>query len=304
MSQTAIHAIDLQFFSTIVSCGSLSSAARELGISTAAVSKHLALIEQRLGLPLVNRTTRRMSLTVEGEVYLDHARKILADLETMAESLSLAKVKPRGLLRINATLGFGRTHIAPLISRFAKAYPEVEVQLQLSVNLPSVTVDAYDVGIRFGRPPDSRVIAKLLGRNQRVLCASPSYLTKYGVPKQATDLLRHNCIGIRQGAEAYGHWRLETKGDETTVRAHGNLSTNDGEIAVRWALDGHGIVMRAHWDVERHLLSGKLVQVLAHYDTPEADIYAVYPARHHLTARVQVFVEFLTQGLLKNRSAK
>jgi LysR family transcriptional regulator, transcriptional activator for dmlA len=304
MNQSVIHPSDLQFFSTIVSSGSLSAAARELGISTAAVSKHLALIEQRLGLPLVNRTTRRMSLTVEGEVYLEHARRILGDLETMAESLSLAKVKPRGLLRINATLGFGRTHIAPLISRYAKAFPDVEVQLQLSVNLPAVTEDLYDVGIRFGRPPDSRVIAKLLGRNQRVLCASPGYLAKFGVPRLAAELVRHNCIAIRQGAEAYGHWRLEAKGEETNVRAHGNLSTNDGEIAVRWALDGHGIVMRAHWDVERHLLSGKLVQVLPHYRTPEADIYAVYPARHHLTARVHSFIEFLTQGLIKNRAGK
>jgi LysR family transcriptional regulator, transcriptional activator for dmlA len=300
MPTTLIQAADLPFFSTLVSSGSLSAAAREMSVSTAAVSKHLALMEQRLGLALVNRTTRRMSLTVEGEVYLEHARKILGDLEAMSQSLSASKATPRGLLRLNATLGFGRTHIAPIISQFCKKYPEVEVQLQLSVNLPLASEDLYDVGIRFGRPPDSRVIAKLLGRSERILCASPAYLAKHGEPKLPGDLVRHNCIGIRQGAEAYGLWRLSSKGEEKAVKARGNLSTNDGEIAVKWALDGHGIVMRSHWDVERHLKSGRLIQILSAYQTPEADIYAVFPARHQLTARVQLFIATLSEGLTRS----
>ena len=156
----AILAADLGFFSVLASAGSLSAAARELGITTPAVSKHLALMEARLEVPLVNRSTRRMSLTPEGEVYLAHARRILAEIDGMEEVLGVSKAMPRGLLRVNSTLGFGRSHVAPLISRFARKFPEVEVQLQLSVNPPAPTEDLFDVCVRFGAPPDSRLIAR------------------------------------------------------------------------------------------------------------------------------------------------
>ena len=155
----AIQPVELGFFSTLVSCGSLSAAARELGLSTAAVSKRLTQMEARLGLALVVRTTRRMSLTPEGETYLEHARRILAEIDDMERLLGGAKGTPQGLLRVNATLGFGRSHVAPVISRFVKKHPQVQVQLQLSVNPPALTEDAFDVCIRFGAPPDTRVIA-------------------------------------------------------------------------------------------------------------------------------------------------
>jgi DNA-binding transcriptional LysR family regulator len=184
-----------------------------------------------------------------------------------------------------------------LISRFVRKYPDVDVQLQLSVVPPAVTADAWDVCIRFGRPPDARVIAKQLAPNRRLLCASPSYLAVHGTPKVPSDLLRHNCIGIRQGDEAYGVWRLSTNrgrhAGAESIRINGNLTTNDGEIAVNWALDGHGILMRASWDIDRHLRSGRLVHVLPHYHTPNADIYAVYPQRHQRTPRVRALLEFL-----------
>jgi DNA-binding transcriptional LysR family regulator len=199
--------------------------------------------------------------------------------------LTNSKGVPKGQLRVNATLGFGRLHIAPAISRCA-AYPEVDVQLQLSVDPPSLADDQFDVCIRFGAPADTRVIAKRLAANRRLLCASPKYLEQHGEPKSPADLARHNCICIRQGDEAYGVWRLFTgreagRGGDA-VRVRGNLTTNDGEIAVNWALDGHGILMRAEWDIERYLQSGRLVQVLPSYKTPDADIYAVYPQRHQL----------------------
>lgn len=291
-----IQPADLGFFSTLASAGSLSAAARELGITTPAVSKHLALMESRLGIPLVIRTTRRMSLTQEGELYLEHARRILAEIDDMGQLLGVSKQMPKGLLRVNATLGFGRSHVAPLISRFVRKHPEVEVQLQLSVNPPPLTEDTFDVCIRFGEPPDSRVVARRLAPNRRLLCAAPSYLAKRGTPKVPNDLTRHNCIGIRQGEEAYGLWRLTNgRGKSATteaVKTRGSLTTNDGEIAVSWALDGHGILMRAEWDIARHLQSGRLVQVLPQYHTPDADIYAVYPQRHQSAARVRAFVDF------------
>jgi LysR family transcriptional activator of dmlA len=208
----------------------------------------------------------------------------------------LAKATPKGLLRVNATLGFGRSHVAPLVSRFVKRHPDVEVQLQLSVNPPPVTDDVFDVCVRFGAPPDSRLVARRLAPNRRLLCAAPSYLSRHGTPKTPQDLARHQCITIRQGDEAYGVWRLAGHGRHAvaqSVKVRGALSTNDGGIAVNWALDGHGILMRAEWDIERHLKSGRLVQVLSQFDTPDADIHAVYPQAHQASRRVRVFVEFL-----------
>ena len=291
-----IQPADLGFFSALASAGSLSAAARELGVTTPAVSKHLAQMETRLGVALVNRTTRRMSLTPEGELYLAHARRILGEIQDMAQQLGVSRSTPTGLLRVNATLGFGRGHVAPLLSRFVRQYPQVEVQLQLSVNPPPLTEDAFDVCIRFGEPPDARVLARHLAPNRRLLCAAPAYLARHGTPRVPADLAQHNCIGIRQGEEAYGVWRLSNgRGRNVsieTVKTRGNLTTNDGEIAVSWALDGHGILMRAEWDIERHLRSGQLVQVLPQYFTPDADIYAVYPQQHQLAARVRAFVDF------------
>jgi LysR family transcriptional activator of dmlA len=295
---------DLAHFSAIAAAGSLTAAARELHLSTAAVSKRLAALERRLGVTLVRRTTRRMSLTPEGELYLQNARRILADLQDLDQLVSGDRGTPAGLLRVNATLGFGRSRVAPVLSRFVRKYPRVEVQLQLSVNPPALTEDAYDVCIRFGEPPDARVIARRIAHNRRLLAASPAYLARRGTPKLPQDLLRHDCIGIRQGDEAYGLWRLTgPRADRTTVaiRTRGTLTTNDGEIAVNWALDGHGIVMRAEWDIARYLKSGRLVQVLADYRTPAADIHAVYPQHHQASLRVRAFVDFIaaafaTQG--------
>jgi DNA-binding transcriptional LysR family regulator len=297
---SGIQAAELAFFVSVGTCGSLSGAARELGISTAAVSKRLSQMEARLGVPLVNRTTRRMSLTPDGDVLFEHARRILGEIADLDQLLGAAKGQPKGLLRVNATLGFGRLHIAPAISQYVLRYPEVDVQLQLSVNPPSLTEDQFDVCIRFGEPGDTRVIAKKLASNRRLLCASPKYLAARGEPAAPADLVRHNCICIRQGDEAYGTWRLHRDrdggGPGEAVKVRGNLTTNDGEIAVNWALDGHGILLRAEWDIERYLDSGRLVQVLPQYRTPDADIYAVYPQHQHQSARIRTLVAYLAQA--------
>ena len=308
MTTMKIQPGDIGFFSALASAGSLSAAARELGVTTPAVSKRLGQMETRLGIALVNRSTRRMSLTPEGQLYLDHARRILAEIGEMEEELGAAIASPRGLLRVNATLGFGRLHIAPLISRFVREHPQVDVQLQLSVNPPPLTEDAFDVCIRFGAPPDARVIARRLAPNRRLLCAAPAYLERRGTPRVPADLARHDCIGIRQGDQAYGVWRLSRRqGRRTiveTVRTRGNLATNDGGIAVGWALDGHGILMRAEWDIARYLASGELVQVLGDYETPDADIHAVWRSGQRTATRVRVFVDFLTRALAGARQRR
>jgi LysR family transcriptional activator of dmlA len=294
----SINPADLGFFSTLISSGSLGAAARELGVTTAAVSKHLAQMESRLGLVLVNRTTRRMSLTHEGEIYLEHARRILGEIDDLEHMLWGSTKAPQGLLRVNATLGFGRSHIAPLIAEYVKQFPQVDIQLQLSVNPPAITDDAYDVCFRFGHPPDSRSIARLIAPNKRMLVASPSYIKEHGEPKSPSDLIKHNCIGIRQGDEGYGLWRFssgkgKSKNEFTdSAKVRGNLTTNDGGIAVNWALDGQGIVLRAEWDVAQHLKSGRLIQVMKSFETPDADIYAVYAERHKTSVRVKTLIDF------------
>lgn len=298
---TANQQSDLGFFSLLAAAGSLSAAAREQGLTTSAVSKRLTQMEGRLGVPLLNRTTRRMSLTAEGELYLQNARRILAEIDDVEQLLGGSKSVPSGLLRVNATLGFGRSHITPVISRFVRKYPKVEVRLQLSVDPPPLTEDAFDVCVRFGPPPDARVIARHIAPNRRLLCASPAYLAKHGEPKSPAELAQHNFIGIRQGDEAYGLLRLARgrEGQAESVKVRGNLATNDGEIAVHWALDGHGILLRAEWDIERYLHSGRLVALLPQYHTPNADIYAVYPQRHQVTARVRALVDFLALSLAR-----
>src|SRR5690606_2600983 len=250
------HPSELAFFSVLASSSGLGAAARSLGVTAPAVSKRLAQMEARLGVALVIRTTRRMRLTPEGEIYLDHARRILAEIDEMEQLLVGSETAPKGMLRVNASPGFGRSYIAPLISRFMLKYPDMQFQLQLSVDPPGYSTDAFDVCIRFGEPPDGRIIARRLAANQRMLCASPAYLARHGAPATPKDLEKHQCISIEQGGEAYGVWRLTTVRDGSRktelVRVQGPLSTNDGEVAVSWALDGHGILMRAEWDIARY----------------------------------------------------
>jgi LysR family transcriptional activator of dmlA len=296
MNELPNASIEMAFFSLLFNAGSLSSAARELGISAPAVTRRLKLLEERLGVTLLARTTRRMSLTAEGEEYLTHARRVLADIQDFEHYLSKSQTEPQGLLRVNATLGFGRNHVAPLISAFYQRYPKVHVELQLTVNPPQLSDNSYDVCIRFGEPPDSRMVARKLADNRRLLCASPLYLQRHGIPRTPRDLARHHCIAIRHGDEAHGLWRLSSAQGSESVKVNGPLVTNDGDIAVQWALDGLGIIMRAEWGIHDHLQSGRLQTVLKNYRTPEANIYAVYPQRHQLARRVRVFVDFLHEA--------
>ncbi|EZQ18113.1 LysR family transcriptional regulator [Pseudomonas sp. G11-1] len=284
---------ELAFFIQLNKLGSLAATARELNLTPPAVSKRLARLEQRLGVRLLNRTTRSISLTAEGELYLTNAQRLLGEIEEMERQVSSSRAEPKGLLRVNAPLGFGRTHISPAISSFVKRYPEVEVQLHLTdrpINLPD---NAIDVAVRFGELPDSRLIARKIAVNRRRLCAAPVYLEAFGHPDTPDDLSRHNCIVLRQNDSAFGIWRL-SKGKQTeSIKVHGSLSTNDGEVALNWALDGHGILMRAEWNVASYLRTGQLVEVLGDYETPPADIYAVYLERLNLSAKVSFFIQHL-----------
>ncbi|ADP18549.1 HTH-type transcriptional activator TtdR [Achromobacter xylosoxidans A8] len=298
------HSNELQLVVELVRAGGMSAAARELGVTPAAVSKRLAQIEARLGVRLVNRSTRRLSLTAEGEVYLENARRILGEIEDLDQLIASRQDSPRGLLKVNAPLGFGRSYIAPAIAEFAQAYPEVSLQLQLTDSPADFVQDAFDVAVRFGDLPDTRLIARKIAPNRRLVCASPGYLKTHGVPVTPHDLARHQCIVLRQNEAAYGLWRF-TKGRRSeTVKVRGNLSSNDGEVTLTWGLAGLGILQRAEWDLARYLRSGRLVQVLEDYALPQADIYAVFPERHHLSAKVRVFVDFLVAYFRKGADSR
>src|SRR5574343_183768 len=288
---------ELAFFCQLVKQGSLAATARELNLTPPAVSRRLSQLEERLGVRLLNRTTRRISLTNEGEVYFANAQRILSDIDEMERLVSSSRAAPKGLLRVNAPLGFGRSYIGPAISAFSKTYPDVEVQLHLTDRPVSLPDEAIDVSIRFGDLPDSRLIAKKVAANRRLLVASPAYLRAAGQPAYPHDLTQHQCIVLRQNEAAYGNWRLSRGKQTDTIKVHGKLSTNDGEVALNWALEGHGILMRAEWDVAKYLRSGRLRQVLTEHETPPADIHAVFSERLNLSAKVSRFVEHLRDYL-------
>ncbi|HEY2604552.1 MAG TPA: LysR substrate-binding domain-containing protein, partial [Paraburkholderia sp.] len=248
----------LEFFVLLARHGNLSAVARDMDITPPAATKRLAQLEARLDVRLVNRTTRSISLTAEGETYLGYATRILNDVREMEEVVSSSRSVPRGLLRINATLGFGRNTIAPLVSEFAKRYPHVEVQLDVTDRPIDLVESGVDLAIRFGELPDKRLNARRVMSNRRFLCASPRYLELHGTPRTLADLADHQCIVHRQNDDAYGIWRLVQNGDAHAVKVHGMLSSNDGDIVLGWALDGHGILVRSEWDLAKYLESGRL----------------------------------------------
>jgi DNA-binding transcriptional LysR family regulator len=293
---------DLTFFSLIVKRGSLAAAAQELGVTPPSVSKRLAGIEARLRVRLLNRTTRRISLTAEGEIYLAEGQRIIGDLETLEQKVSGGDIIPQGLLKISATLGFGRRHIMPILSSFARKYPEVEVQLHLTDRLVNLVEQGFDAAIRFGELPDARLTARKLADNRRLLCAAPAYLKQHGNPVSPRDLQRHNCILLRESDEIYGSWHFRTGMRQETVKVRGALSSNDGECVLGWALEGHGIIVRSEWDAAPFLRSGRLQVLLEDWQLPSADIYIVFPIKNHLSARTRALVDFMVKAFAPYRA--
>lgn len=232
-------------------------------------------------------------MTSEGETFLAHASRILDEINEMEEALASTRATPRGLLRVNATLGFGRTAIAPLVSEFAKTYPEVEVQIEVTDKPVDLVESSFDLAIRFGTLPDKRLNARKLMSNRRFLCASPIYMERYGEPKSPADLVNHRCIIHRQNDDAYGVWRFVSKDHSEVIKIHGALSSNDGDIALGWALDGHGILIRSEWDLAKYVESGRLKVVLPKLTLPSADLFVYYPSRRNQAVRVRAFIDFL-----------
>lgn len=294
---------DLAFFTLLMKHGSLAAAAQEMGITPPSVSKRLASLEARLGVRLLHRTTRRISLTPEGETYVGEGARVLADMAALERTVAGAKALPRGLMKVSATLGFGRRHVAPALSKFARSYPEVEVQLHLTDRPVNLVEQGFDASIRFGELPDARLTARKLAFNRRVLCATPSYLRRAGEPTSPRDLQQHSCLFIRESDETFGTWHLHSGSRYETVKVRGPLSSNDGDCALSWALDGHGILMRSEWDVAPYLRSGRLRPVLADWMLSSADIYLVFPTKANLSAKTRAFVDFMYDWFKDRREA-
>lgn len=293
---------DIKLIDLIVRLGNMAGAAQELGVTPPVISRRLALLEKRLGVRLLNRTTRKISLTPEGERYLEEGSRILAELNALEGRISGGSKQPQGTLRIAATFGFGRTYMTPALSRFVAEYPQIDVQLHLSDKSVNLVDQGFDLLVRFGEMSDSGLTARLLARNRRLLCAAPAYLASIGKLGHPRDLTRHNCIFIREADEVFGTWHFSSGNETETVKVRSNLSTNDGSSALAWALDGHGLLIRSEWEIARHLKAGELVQVLPEWRTPSADIYLVFHADRQMPAKLRALVDWLLRDFEVRRS--
>lgn len=287
---------DLQVFVEVVRKGSFTGAADELGMSAAFVSKRIGILEATLGVRLFERTTRRVVVTDEGEQVYGRAQLILAQLEDMLNEVSERRQEPGGRLRICSSFGFGRNVVAPVIARLAAAHPKLQIRFEVFDRLVDTVAEGFDLDVRIGDAIPPQLVARKLMDNHRILCAAPGYIARHGMPKTLKELSSHQCLAIKERDHPLGSWRLHGKAGEETVRVSGALSTNHGEIALRWAVEGAGIVLRSLWDARSYLEDGRLVQVLPEYTQP-ASVWAVYPQRLAGSGRVRVCVDFLRRHL-------
>jgi len=288
---------DLRLFTRIVAAGSLSETARRLNSSLPAVSRHLAALEERLGVRLIDRASRRFGLTAEGSLFYERSVAMLNDLdEAMAEASAKAKA-PRGRLRVGAPLEIGRREVAPLIAEFTSQHPEITVELFLTDSVFDVVGDELDIGLQVDPPNDGSIISRTLVSSRRVVCASPEYLSRHPTPAVLDDLLQHNCIRLLRGRDVLDRWVFKDGNTAQEIQVRGNLSTNNAEVMHQWILAGRGIGLKAHWDIKEDLDSGRLVELLAPFACNEICLYATFPTRSYLPFRVRVFIDFIVKGL-------
>lgn len=286
---------DLRVYVSVTRKASFRAVALELGVSPAYVTKRIRLLEQVLATKLLHRTTRKVTVTEEGERVFVWAQRVLDDIDSLVEEVSAARHAPRGLLRVSSSFGFGRQIVAPALARMAPSHPGMAVRLELFDHLIDIVGEGFDLDVRVGDDISPQFIATRLAPNHRVLCASPGYLKRRGAPRTLADLSTHDCVVIRERDHPFGVWRLDAGHGVETVKVIGPMSTNNGEIAVQWAVEGLGVVLRSIWQVGPLLRDGRLVQVLCDY-RQEANVWAVYPTRLSNSAKVRVCVEYLQQS--------
>jgi len=286
---------EMSIFSKVVGAGSLSAAAKELGMSTAVVSRRLAALESRLGVRLINRTTRSLHLTDEGARYYDACSRLLAEIEEADAEVSAGRAEPRGALRVALPAAFGHLHVAPLVPRFAARYPNVQVALSLSDRNVNVIEEGFDLAIRIADLADSSLAARKLAPNRRVVCASPDYLKRNGTPRTPQELTGHNCLTTNDFTMMWDY--KDPDGEPGTVRVAGRYACDNWEVLREWAMAGLGIALKSTWDVRQQLEDGSLVPLFPGYTfASDVAIYAVYPHRRFLPAKTRAFIEFLADS--------
>ena len=282
-----------EVFVTVVARQGFARAAETLDTSPANVTRYVADLEAHLGTRLLNRHSRKLSLTESGEALYERARTILLDVAEAEAVTSSATLQPQGRLRINAPLSFGLLHLASRWPRFARRHPRVELDVSLIDRVVDVVDECFDLAIRISRAGSTTHAARKLGTSRNVVCASPAYLREHGAPDTPAELARHDCIVYDQVG---GEWHLQdAEGRPHAVRVRGIMQTNNGDTAAAAALAGLGIVWQPTFIVGPHLRSGDLVALLPGYRVPDIDILAVYPSRRHLSAKVRAMIDFLVE---------
>lgn len=250
---------DLRVFTIVARCASFTAAAEDLGCSAAYVSKRIRILEERLGMPLLLRTTRRVSVTEAGERIYRHALQVLDELDELMQAVGVGSREPRGQLRVCSSFGFGRQIVAALIPALVDRHPGLAVRFEVLDHLVDPATEGFDLDVRVGDEIASHLIAHRLADNHRVLCASPDYLNRAGTPRTLAELAQHDCLVVKERDHPFGVWRMNGPGGKAaTVKVTGPLSTNHGEIGVQWALDGRGILLRSWWDVGDAVTAGRL----------------------------------------------
>ena len=287
----------MESFVSVAQRGSLTAAAKAEGVAPAIMGRRLDGLEEQLGVKLLIRTTRRITLTHEGSAFLEDCQRLLADLANAEASVSAGGIKASGHLRMTAPAGFGRRHVAPLVPLFHALHPDVTVSLNLSDRVVDIAGEGFDCAVRVGDMPDSSLVSVRLSDNRRLCVATPDYLARHGVPKQPSDLARFDCLSLSSDASQTRGWAFKLpKADGFEVvylKPSGPMDCSDGQVLHDWCLRGWGIAWRSTWEVEAEIAEGKLVSVLEDFAAPPNGIYAVFPQRKHLALRVRLWIDFL-----------
>ena len=283
----------IESFVAVAVKGSLTAAALAEGVAPAVIGRRIDALEERLGVKLLVRTTRKITLTHEGSAFLEDCQRLLADLGNAEASVSAGGVKASGFLRITAPAGFGRRHVAPLVPRFVAMHPDVSVSLNLSDRVIDIVNESVDCAVRVGDLPDSSLVSVRLADNRRLCVATPAYLKRAGTPKHPSELSRHECLTLTSDASQTRGWAFSVEGALTHLRPRGRIDCSDGQVLHDWCVAGLGIAWRSTWEVEHEVAAGLLVSVLDDFAAPPNGIYAVFPQRKHLPLRVRLWIDFL-----------
>lgn len=291
------HIEDVTIFIRVSDLGNLSAAGREMRVSAAVISNRIARLEKHLGVRLLNRTTRRVNLTPEGEIFYGYCVRILDNVEQAETAIATQRHLPRGPLLVTAPAVFGRMHLVPLVPEFVTRYPDIELRLHLSDRFAELIEEKIDLAIRIAELRNSTAIVRKIADDRRVIVAAPDYLERHGVPEVPEDLLQHNCLLLRFPGSQQFRWTLAGTDGPITLSVSGTMDADNGEAIREWCLAGHGLALKSLWEVADHLRDGRLRVVLSSFPPMAPPIQALYPHGHFLPPRVRALVDFLVEKL-------